>query len=149
MAWPLNKPHGSGTQNYIKIKTDDFHDDIDSRPGSGRGGAGGARPTYSAGHGPQNGNTGRNSYSSSGGEVGSGGAKHHGGYGGPSGSAHVLQALEARQAEQNSGLAHLDSSVTRLGELSLGISREIDLQNRMYVLLSCIGYEPCRHVLLS
>jgi len=42
-----------------------------------------------------------------------------------------MQALEARQAEQNSGLAYLDSSVTRLGELSLGISREIDLQNRM------------------
>jgi len=39
--------------------------------------------------------------------------------------------MELRRAEQNDELSILDGGVTRLGELSLGISREIDMQNRM------------------
>jgi hypothetical protein len=42
-----------------------------------------------------------------------------------------LQAFEQRRQEQNLELSVLDSGVTRLGELSLGISKEIDMQNRM------------------
>jgi hypothetical protein len=42
-----------------------------------------------------------------------------------------LAALEMRRQEQNSDLSVLDRGVSRLGELSLGISKEIDLQNRM------------------
>jgi len=115
MAWPLNKPHSSGQGNYIKVKAEDFHE---MRPGAGGAGRGsGARPAYSTGH-SRGIPGGSNSYAGSSRD-------------GPAGSTHVMQALEARQAEQNSGLAYLDSSVTRLGELSLGISREIDLQNRM------------------
>ncbi len=51
--------------------------------------------------------------------------------GGGSRGASGLQLLESRRAEQNHELSILDSSVARLGELSLGISKEIDLQNRM------------------
>lgn len=42
-----------------------------------------------------------------------------------------LMAIRATYRDQNEKLDALESSVARLGEMSLGISKEIDTQNRM------------------
>ncbi len=95
MSWPINSKSKDSGGIYSKVRT---FDDNDVPKALGNGGTG---PNYSTGAlGPTMGSK-NNAYA----------------------HAHVLQALEARQAEQNSGLSMLDTSVNRLGELSLGISR--------------------------
>lgn len=95
-----------GLPRYVQVRTGDFDDADDGgqRKGGGGGGVNVVGRAFSTG-----GSQGR-------GDVAAGGA---------------MSALQLKMREQDDNLDILGSSVSRLGDLSLNMSKEIELQNRM------------------
>lgn len=96
-----------GLPRYVPVRTGDFDDADDGgqrKGGGGGGGVNGIGRAFNTG-----GSQGRS-------DVVAGGA---------------MSALQLKMCEQDDNLDILGSSVSRLGDLSLNMSKEIELQNRM------------------